>query len=236
MKTGGGQEVTIIPMPPRRLRLPVPRRPVRHGGQPHRGPAGPRARPLRVRASSTAASCCSASLQRREGRRRGREREDPQVRAHRPGPARRRARVLALPGPAARTDGDDAAEEAAAAPDPGRDDYPLDWLEERSGLVGGVKYFLFRKVPGDIDWYHTLGSATLTAFLVQAMTGVILAMYYKPDPDKRVRVDPAHHERPHARLARARDAPLGRERLHHPDVLPHGAASSCSARTSTRAS
>src|SRR6266568_7376109 len=61
--------------------------------------------------------------------------------------------------------------------------YPLDWLEERSGLVGAVKYFLFRKVPSDIGWYHTLGSATLTAFLVQATTGVILAMYYKPDPN-----------------------------------------------------
>jgi quinol---cytochrome c reductase cytochrome b subunit, bacillus type len=59
--------------------------------------------------------------------------------------------------------------------------YPLDWLEERSGLVGGVKYFLFRKVPGDTSWWHTLGSATLTAFLVQLVTGVILAMYYKPD-------------------------------------------------------
>jgi quinol-cytochrome oxidoreductase complex cytochrome b subunit len=61
--------------------------------------------------------------------------------------------------------------------------YPLDWLEERSGLVGGVKFFLFRKVPRDIGWWHTLGSATLTAFLVQAVTGVILAMYYKPDPN-----------------------------------------------------
>ena len=60
--------------------------------------------------------------------------------------------------------------------------YPVDWLEERSGLVGGVKYFLFRKVPGDVDWFTTLGSATLTAFLVQATTGVFLAMYYKPDP------------------------------------------------------
>ena len=38
-------------------------------------------------------------------------------------------------------------------------------------------------MPGDIGWFHTLGSATLTAFLVQAITGVILAMYYKPDPD-----------------------------------------------------
>jgi menaquinol-cytochrome c reductase cytochrome b subunit len=60
--------------------------------------------------------------------------------------------------------------------------YPVDWLEERSGLVGAVRYFLFRKVPGDTNWFQTLGSATLTAFLIQALTGVILAMYYKPDP------------------------------------------------------
>jgi quinol---cytochrome c reductase cytochrome b subunit, bacillus type len=61
--------------------------------------------------------------------------------------------------------------------------YPLDWLEERSGIVGGVRYFLFRKVPADIGWWHTLGSATLTAFIVQALTGLVLAMYYTPDPD-----------------------------------------------------
>jgi quinol-cytochrome oxidoreductase complex cytochrome b subunit len=60
--------------------------------------------------------------------------------------------------------------------------YPVDWLEERSGLVGAVRYFLFRKVPGDTNWFQTLGSATLTAFLIQALTGTILAMYYKPDP------------------------------------------------------
>src|SRR5437660_12079110 len=58
--------------------------------------------------------------------------------------------------------------------------YPIDWLEERSGLVGGVKYFLFRNVPADINWMQTLGSAALTASLVQAITGVILAMYYVP--------------------------------------------------------
>ncbi len=62
--------------------------------------------------------------------------------------------------------------------------YPLDWLEERSGLVGAIKYFLFRRVPRDTSWAQTLGSASLTAFLVQAITGVILAFYYKPDPDK----------------------------------------------------
>ncbi len=60
--------------------------------------------------------------------------------------------------------------------------YPLDWFEERSGLIGGVRYFLFRNVPSDINWMQTLGSAALTAFLVQAITGVILAMYYQPTP------------------------------------------------------
>jgi menaquinol-cytochrome c reductase cytochrome b subunit len=61
---------------------------------------------------------------------------------------------------------------------------PVDWLEERSGLVGGIKYFLFRKVPHDTNWFHTLGSATLTAFIVQALTGVILAFYYKPSANE----------------------------------------------------
>ena len=71
--------------------------------------------------------------------------------------------------------------------------YPLDWLEERSGLVGGIKYFLFRKVPGDTGWAHTLGSATLTAFLVQAITGVFLAMYYKADPENAYRSEEHTH-------------------------------------------
>jgi ubiquinol-cytochrome c reductase cytochrome b subunit/menaquinol-cytochrome c reductase cytochrome b subunit len=60
--------------------------------------------------------------------------------------------------------------------------YPLDWVEERSGLVGYTKWFLFRRVPHDISWAQTLGAASLTAFIVQALTGVFLAMYYKPDP------------------------------------------------------
>ena len=60
---------------------------------------------------------------------------------------------------------------------------PLDWLEERSGLVGYTKWFLFRKVPHDISWAQTLGAASLTAFIVQVLTGVFLAMYYTPDPN-----------------------------------------------------
>ena len=61
--------------------------------------------------------------------------------------------------------------------------YPLDWVEERSGLVGYTKWFLFRNVPHDISWAQTLGFATLMAFISQVLTGVVLAMFYKPDPN-----------------------------------------------------
>jgi quinol---cytochrome c reductase cytochrome b subunit, bacillus type len=57
---------------------------------------------------------------------------------------------------------------------------PVDWIEERSGLVSVGKYFLFRNVPKDISWLQTLGSALVTVFLVQLTTGIILAMYYDP--------------------------------------------------------
>jgi len=59
---------------------------------------------------------------------------------------------------------------------------PLDWVDERTAAVRGTKWFLFRHVPRDVSWAQTLGSATLTAFIVQTLTGVILAMYYTPDP------------------------------------------------------
>jgi quinol---cytochrome c reductase cytochrome b subunit, bacillus type len=61
-------------------------------------------------------------------------------------------------------------------------DVPLDWVEERSGLVSLNKYLLFRNVPSDISWLQTLGSCLLTTFIIQAVTGVILAMYYQPSP------------------------------------------------------
>ena len=41
---------------------------------------------------------------------------------------------------------------------------------------------LYRKVPKGTNWFYTLGSATLFAFIVQAVTGVFLAMFYTPSP------------------------------------------------------
>jgi quinol---cytochrome c reductase cytochrome b subunit, bacillus type len=58
----------------------------------------------------------------------------------------------------------------------------VDWVDERTSLSGGLRWLMFRKVPKGTNWFYTLGSATLFAFLSQAVTGVFLAMYYDPSP------------------------------------------------------
>jgi quinol-cytochrome oxidoreductase complex cytochrome b subunit len=57
-----------------------------------------------------------------------------------------------------------------------------DWVDERTSLSGGVRWMFFRKVPKGTNWFYTLGSATMFAFVSQAITGVFLAMYYTPSP------------------------------------------------------
>jgi menaquinol-cytochrome c reductase cytochrome b subunit len=57
----------------------------------------------------------------------------------------------------------------------------VDWVDERTSMSGGIRWLMFRKVPRGINWFYTLGSATMFAFLNQAVTGVFLAMYYRPD-------------------------------------------------------
>jgi menaquinol-cytochrome c reductase cytochrome b subunit len=56
----------------------------------------------------------------------------------------------------------------------------VDWIDERTSLSGALRWVMFRKVPKGTNWFYTLGSATLFAFLSQAVTGVFLAMFYVP--------------------------------------------------------
>jgi quinol-cytochrome oxidoreductase complex cytochrome b subunit len=58
----------------------------------------------------------------------------------------------------------------------------VDWIDERTSLSGSLRWMLFRKVPKGTNWFYTLGSATMFAFLNQAVTGVFLAMFYDPSP------------------------------------------------------
>ncbi|HTY07019.1 MAG TPA: cytochrome b N-terminal domain-containing protein [Gemmatimonadales bacterium] len=57
------------------------------------------------------------------------------------------------------------------------------WLDERLDLAGIRRGLLDREVPDRLTWWHTLGSATLTVFLIQVITGIVLATYYAPSPD-----------------------------------------------------
>ncbi len=56
------------------------------------------------------------------------------------------------------------------------------WVDERTGATPFLTGMLLRKVPKGTNWFYTLGSATMFAFVVQALTGVFLAMYYTPSP------------------------------------------------------
>ena len=58
------------------------------------------------------------------------------------------------------------------------------WLDERSGISPILRAQIYRKVPKGTNWFYTLGSATLFAFVSQAVTGVFLAMYYEPDTSR----------------------------------------------------
>jgi menaquinol-cytochrome c reductase cytochrome b subunit len=57
----------------------------------------------------------------------------------------------------------------------------VDWVDERTSISPGLRWLMFRKIPSGTNWFYTLGSATMIAFLSQAVTGVFLAMYYVPD-------------------------------------------------------
>lgn len=58
----------------------------------------------------------------------------------------------------------------------------LAWLDERLGLTSIYNTVLDRKVP-KVNWWYTLGSASLFLFAIQAVTGIFLSVYYVPSPD-----------------------------------------------------
>ena len=54
------------------------------------------------------------------------------------------------------------------------------WFEERMGLSEVILPIITHPVPRKVGWWYVFGSATLTAFIVQVVTGVALAMAYTP--------------------------------------------------------
>lgn len=58
-----------------------------------------------------------------------------------------------------------------------------DWLDSRLNLQSVQKTLLDEPIPGGASWIYVFGSATLFLFVLQAVTGMFLAVYYAPTPD-----------------------------------------------------
>ena len=112
----------------------------------------------------------------------------------------------------------------------------VDWVDERTSLSGGARWMMFRKVPKGTNWFYTLGSATMFAFLNQAVTGVFLAMYYDPSPTQAYEsVRYITNEVFLGEFVRGMHK-WGSSVMVILDLPAHGAGRSSSAPTSTRAS
>ena len=57
------------------------------------------------------------------------------------------------------------------------------WLDSRLKLKSVERTLLDEPIPGGASWIYVFGSATLFLFLLQAVTGMFLAVYYAPTPD-----------------------------------------------------
>ncbi len=58
----------------------------------------------------------------------------------------------------------------------------MNWLDTRTGWRDVWNGIFLRKVP-KVNWLYTLGSATLFIVVNQAVTGILLTIYYVPTPD-----------------------------------------------------
>jgi ubiquinol-cytochrome c reductase cytochrome b subunit len=56
----------------------------------------------------------------------------------------------------------------------------LDWLDDRAGYRAAVKHALDEPVPGGASYWYIFGSVLTFILVLQATTGVFLAMYYSP--------------------------------------------------------
>ena len=57
-----------------------------------------------------------------------------------------------------------------------------EWMDERFDWRKVWEAIFLRKVP-HVNWLYTLGSATLFVATIQAVTGILLTLYYVPTPD-----------------------------------------------------
>lgn len=61
----------------------------------------------------------------------------------------------------------------------------IDWIDQRTGMVGPVRSFLNYPVPKYVadNYLYTLGGLTFLTLVLQIATGILLAFYYDPSPE-----------------------------------------------------
>ncbi|HEX4227610.1 MAG TPA: cytochrome b N-terminal domain-containing protein [Bryobacteraceae bacterium] len=56
------------------------------------------------------------------------------------------------------------------------------WIEHRTGLQSAISGFLLEDIPASAGWPEVFGSVALFLFLIQCLTGILLALNYAPTP------------------------------------------------------
>jgi len=56
-------------------------------------------------------------------------------------------------------------------------------IEKNPGILAAIKRFLREPLPKGVGWPHTFGSVLLALIAVQAVTGILLSMYYSANAD-----------------------------------------------------
>lgn len=59
----------------------------------------------------------------------------------------------------------------------------LEWVEERLGFRPAAQRMLDKPVSRHITWLHCFGGLTFFTFIIQTVTGIIMAFFYVPAPD-----------------------------------------------------
>src|SRR4051794_16626378 len=52
------------------------------------------------------------------------------------------------------------------------------WIDDRTGISEFVMPIVLHPVPQGTDWWYVFGTATLTSFIVQVVTGIALSSAY----------------------------------------------------------
>src|ERR1700751_98159 len=56
------------------------------------------------------------------------------------------------------------------------------WLESRTGIDSSLRKFFLEEIPASAGWPQVFGSVALFVLLLQALTGMLLALNYAPSP------------------------------------------------------